>query len=310
MTDLKNNEITDGQDKSQISRGQYSFPGFGGTSFREVAKIFIGGIRKGSVITRASSIAFLVFLASLPSIIFFFSLIPFLPVQNFKHELLDIIRMLLPSNASESITKNIDIILVKRKGIPIMGLAIAMYFAVSAMMGVIDAFNSTIHAIESRKIFEKIRVAVILVIVMLILIVVSVTLVVLEKIFTMKLVSAGILHVSIFKDILILTRWLIIAALIFCGISSIYYLGPAKRNRWKFVSPGSWVATILTLLASFGFSFFVNNYAPFNKIYGSIGTIMAILIWMNFNSIALLLGFELNASISNAPSKKLNEEGL
>jgi membrane protein len=307
MTELKNNDLfTEGE----ISRKKKSFPGFADTSFTEVSKVFFGGIRKGSVTTRASSIAFLIFLASLPSIIFFFSMIPFLPVQNFRRELLDIIRMLLPSNASESITNNIDIILVKRKGIPIMGFAIAMYFAVNAMMGVIDALNSTIHAIETRKILEKIRVAVVLVFVMFILIVVSVTLVVLEKIFTQHLVSAGILHVSLFRDLLIATRWLIIAALIFCGISSIYYLGPAKRNHWKFVSPGSWVATILTLLASFGFSFFVNHYAPFNKIYGSIGTIMAILIWMNFNSIALLLGFELNASISNASTKRTDDYDL
>jgi membrane protein len=306
MSELKNNGSVAGEANNRVIR---SFPGFDGTSIRDVAKVFIGGIRKGSVTTRASSIAFFVFLASLPSIIFFFSLIPFLPVQNFRHELLDIIRLLLPSNASESITKNIDIILVKRKGIPIMGFAIAMYFAVNAMMGVIDAFNSTIHAIETRKVLEKIRMAVILVIVILILIVVSVSLIVLEKIFTMKLVSAGILHVALFKDLLILTRWLIIAALIFCGISSIYYLGPAKHNHWKFVSPGSWVATILTLIASIGFSFFVNDYAPFNKIYGSIGTIMAILIWMNFNSVALLLGFELNASIRHANPKKMNEEG-
>jgi len=284
-----------------------TFPGFGGTSFKDVIRVFWGGIRKGSLTTRASSIAFLIFLASLPSIIFFFSIIPFLPVQNFRHELLDIIKMLLPSNASESISKNIDIILVKRKGVPIMGFAIALYFAVNAMMGVIDAFNTTIHAIETRKIIEKIRVAIILVFVMYFFIVISVSLVVLEKIFTMELVSAGILHVSLFKDLLIATRWLIIAALIFCGISSIYYLGPAKRNHWKFVSPGSWVATMFTLLASFGFSFFVNNYAPFNKIYGSIGTIMAILIWMNFNAIALLLGFELNASISNANNNKKTE---
>jgi len=307
MMKLKNNESPVIENSLSAQR---TFPGFGGTSFREVTKVFIGGIRKGSVTTRASSIAFLVFLASLPSIIFFFSLIPFLPTQNFKPELLDIIRLLLPSNASESIAKNIDIILVKRKGIPIMGFAIAMYFAVNAMMGVIDAFNSTIHAIESRKVFEKIRMAVILVIVILVLIIVSVTLIILEKIVTLKLVSAGILHVWLFKDMLIFTRWLIIAALIFCGISSIYYLGPAKRNHWKFITPGSWVATILTLLASIGFSFFVNNYAPFNKIYGSIGTIMAILIWMNFNSIALLLGFELNASISNTTPKKLYEEDI
>lgn len=307
MTIFKNKVSRKTEDNSGV---QGTFPGFGGTSFREVIKIFAIGIKKGSVTTRASSIAFLVFLASLPSIIFFFSLIPFLPVQNFKHELLDIIHLLLPSNASESITKNIDIILVKRKGIPVMGFAIAMYFAVSAMMGVIDAFNSTIHAIETRKVFEKIRMAVILVVVILILIIAAVTLIVLEKIFTMKLVSAGILHVSLFRDLLVLSRWLIIAALIFCGISSIYYLGPAKRNHWKFISPGSWVATILTLLASIGFSFFVNNYAPFNRIYGSIGTIMAILIWMNFNSIALLLGFELNASISHASPKKSDEDDL
>ncbi|MDA3779886.1 MAG: YihY/virulence factor BrkB family protein, partial [Bacteroidales bacterium] len=101
-------------------------------------------------------------------------------------------------------------------------------------------------------------------------------------------------------------KWIIIIAFFFFAISSLFYLAPAKKTKWRFISVGSTLATILTLLTSLGFSYFVNNFGQYNKLYGSIGTLMVILIWLYFNSFAILLGFELNASINNAKQENLN----
>ncbi|MCK7528781.1 MAG: YihY/virulence factor BrkB family protein [Ignavibacteriales bacterium] len=84
----------------------------------------------------------------------------------------------------------------------------------------------------------------------------------------------------------------------------LYFLCTYEETRWRFISAGSTMATILALITSLGFSYFVNNFGQYNKLYGSIGTIMVILLWLYFNSFALILGFELNASINNARYKK------
>jgi membrane protein len=88
------------------------------------------------------------------------------------------------------------------------------------------------------------------------------------------------------------------------AISFLYYLAPAKRGDFRFVSPGSTLATLLFIVTSLGFSAYVNNFGQYNKLYGWIGTLMIILIWLYLNSIALLIGFELNVSIKDAREEK------
>jgi membrane protein len=115
-----------------------------------------------------------------------------------------------------------------------------------------------------------------------------------------KLVDYGILEKSLVISMLILLKWIIIILLLFLAISCLYYLAPAKRTDFRFISPGSMLATLLFILTSLGFSAYVNNFGHYNKLYGWIGTLMIILIWLYLNSIALLIGFELNVSIKDA----------
>jgi len=85
----------------------------------------------------------------------------------------------------------------------------------------------------------------------------------------------------------------------------LYFLAPARKTKLRLFTPGSIFATLLSILTSLAFSYFVNHYAPFNRFFGSIGTLIAVMLWMNFNALALLAGFELNASIKNARIIKL-----
>jgi membrane protein len=104
-----------------------------------------------------------------------------------------------------------------------------------------------------------------------------------------------------------LGEWLILVLLVVITTSLLYYLGPTKRREFKFFSPGSILASSLILLASYGFSYYVNNFASYNKLYGSIGTLLVILLWIYVNSLVLIVGFELNAAISAGMAKQKNQ---
>ncbi len=95
-------------------------------------------------------------------------------------------------------------------------------------------------------------------------------------------------------------KWLVTIALIFFSISLLYFMAPAKRTKFRFISLGSIMATILIMVTSLGFSYFVNNFGQYNTLYGSIGSLLALMAWMYFNAIGFIVGFELNASISSA----------
>ena len=101
-------------------------------------------------------------------------------------------------------------------------------------------------------------------------------------------------------------RWLVLSLMVFIGISFLYYFGPSKIKHFHFISAGSSLATMLTLLTSVGFNIYVTNFSKYNTLYGSIGTLIIVLLWIYFNSIILLIGFELNASIHNAKKNKGN----
>jgi membrane protein len=88
--------------------------------------------------------------------------------------------------------------------------------------------------------------------------------------------------------------------MLFFAVSFLYYLAPARKTKFRFISAGGTLATILFLLTTGGFNYYVNNFASYNAVYGSIGTLMVIMMWFYFNALVLLLGFELNASIANA----------
>jgi membrane protein len=114
------------------------------------------------------------------------------------------------------------------------------------------------------------------------------------------LVEMDIIKRDLVLYLFIILKWILIILLLFLSISFLYYFAPAKRTGFRFISPGSTLATLLFVLTSLGFSAYVNNFGQYNKIYGSIGTLMVILVWLYLNSIAILIGFELNVSIKAA----------
>lgn len=286
---------------------QISLPGFESIPIYDVIVFFARGIQKGALTTRASSVAFHIALACLPLIIYFFTLIPYIPILNFQEGVLSMVESMLPSNVYGLLENTLRDMFIKRKALQLLGILIALYFATNAINVLIVAFNNTYHAIETRSWIERRAIAAFLVIIMFVLITTAVSLIIFSRSATNLLESKEIIQKAFTLYLFRIGKWIIIIAMIYSALSFLYWLGPSRKMRWKFYSAGSTLASVLVILTSLIFSSIINNFGQFNKFYGSIGTLMVILLWLYFNSIALLIGFELNASIKGAKLEMNNE---
>jgi membrane protein len=127
-------------------------------------------------------------------------------------------------------------------------------------------------------------------------------LIILSRLVVTRLVELHVLEYNIIYYVVMTLKWILVVVILLMAISTLYYMAPAKKKDFRFISPGSIVATVLFIITSLAFSAYVNNFGQYNKLYGSIGTLMVILIWLYLNSVALLVGFELNVSIRAATS--------
>lgn len=281
-------------------------PGFDGMPLYDVADFFFTGIHKGSIKNRASSVAFSFFLALFPGIIFLFTLIPYIPVEDFQAKLLLLIKDILPADAYVATHDTIiDIVSHQRGGLLSIGFLLVIFFSTNGITALIDGFNRSYHVRETRK-GLKLRLAAFLLTALLsLLVVIAILLTIFSESVVNFLVDQGIIRNKAQVFLLYAGKWMIIIGLFLTAISIIYYFGPALKKKWRFVSPGSLLASFLCILTSIGFAMFVNNFGSYNKVYGSIGTLIVIMLWIYYNSVILIVGFELNASIDNARSSRI-----
>ena len=293
------NKIIKKQRESLFDKArQITLPGFQKIPLYDVGVFFFKGPQKGSITTRASAIAFNFFLAIFPALIFLFTLIPYIPVQNFQNELLSLLQDFMPENAYDTAETTIkDIALNKRGGLLSVGFISAMFFATNGFVAMIRAFNASANSFETRSGFQQRMISLLLVFIIFTLLTLAVILMVAGRIALKTMVKLNLMEQDFTYYLLISGRWIVVIALFFFAISFLYYLSPAKKSRWTFISPGSTLATIMMVLISIVFSFFVNNFGSYNKLYGSLGTLVVILLWIYLNALSLLIGFELSASI-------------
>jgi len=276
-------------------------PGFDGIPIREVFEFVIRGFRKGVLVTRASSIAFNLLMAILPATIFLFTLIPFISVPNFQQELIKLFESILPVNAFHLMENTIiDIVTNKSGGLLLVMFFATIIFSTNGIHAVLNAFVVTSHSFKPRSWVNQRKVSVLLLLIGLLMIAAAGMLIIFGKTAVNRLVELEILEKRLVISILVFLKWIVVVLLLFLAISFLYYLAPAKRRDFRFITPGSTLATILFIITSLGFSAYVNSFGPYNKLYGWIGTLMVILVWLYLNSIALLIGFELNLSIKEA----------
>jgi membrane protein len=292
-------EVTVSREKEKMRK--LVLPGFDGVPISQVITFVIKGFRKGVLVTRASSIAFNLLMALLPASIFLFTLIPFIPLPNFQQELIKLFENMLPSNAFNFLqTTIIDIVTHKSRGMLLFMFIATIVFSTNGIHAVIHAFVVSAHTFKTRSWVNQRKISVVLLLIVIFMISTAGFLVIFGKIAVNRLVVLHIIKRHFVIYFLIFLKWILVILLLFMAISFLYYFAPAKKTGFKFFSPGSTLATILFILTSLGFSAYVNNFGQYNKLYGSAGTLIIILIWLYLNSIAILIGFELNVSILDA----------
>ena len=282
--------------------------GFSGLSIYDVTIFFWKGLMEGAITTRASSLAFNFFLAFFPSIIVFFTLIPYIPIQGLQSTLMELLSVVLPPSTNEITFSTLDdIINHPRGGLLSIGFVLALYFSTNGISSLIEAFNSSYHIRETRPLIQQRLLSLGLTLLLSLILIIAISSIIFGKLAVDYLTEYKL--ISDYAGKLILYgKWLTMLAMLFFGISILFHLGPAIKSKWNLFTPGSILSTIFIITTSIGFNYYINHFSQYNKIYGSIGTLMIILLWMYFNSIILLTGFELNASISNAKEKGENLE--
>lgn len=281
-----------------------SLPFFEGVPVYDVALFFWRSIVDGAIATRASAIAFSFFVAFFPFIIFLFTLIPYIPIDNFQNELLILIQDLVPPATYSTIEQTVEDIITQPRGdLLSFGFFAALIFSTNGLAAMMSAFDATIHTIHRRSWISQRITAVYLLVILSVLLTIVIALLTSGQLVIQRLQDKQILHDHFVVFLLIFGKWLIILALLFFTYSFLYFMAPAKRIKWRFISAGGTLATVLSVFGFVGLSFYINRFNQYNKLYGSIGTLLIILLLMYVMSMILLIGFELNASIHHAKNE-------
>ena len=262
-----------------------------GFSLYELFRLYLTGLLKGSITTRAGSISFSFFMAFFPFVLFVLNLIPFFPIENFDQIFLDLIESLIPKESSNFFHEIfIDINSKKRTGLLSTTLFLSIILIGNGVNSIFSGFSDSYH-IEFSRNFIKQYLYALMVGLILVLVVLFATI---FSIFFDFLITKNIVIIS-FIFFLLKYVFLILIALV--SFSSLYFFGTIQGRNLKFFSPGSVMTTLLLLLSTYFFGVYIDNFSNYNELYGSIGAVIIMMLFIWVNSISLLLGFELNVVI-------------
>ena len=282
-------------------------PGFQGISLYDVLKYFFKDFSVPHLTERASAISYNFIMSVPPTCLFLFTLIPNLPFVSkraLKHQLHGLIIDIIPVQTNNrGLIEFVDSFINGSKiGLISFTFILSLFFASNAVMGLMRSFNKDYIGFQKIKgLRKRWRALQLTVLLFGLLLLCFILLLAQNNVLNM----IGIKNMQI-KHLILYGKWIFIIALIFYSYAFIYKYAPSTKKRWKLVSPGAVIATTLSIIATIGFSAFVNNFGRYNILYGSIGSVMVIIVMIWINSLVVLIGFEFNLSINSL--KTLAEE--
>lgn len=288
-----------------------TFKGLKGHSLYEIGRYFLRSLFMENLSVRASSLSFNFFLALFPALIFLLTLIAYLPYDGLKTQLMEQLSMILPERSYKEIAETISEILNKQNSSLLsFGFVFTVYFASNAFHLLISSFNKRLVAstlVKQNWLVIRGK-AVFLTVLQTALIIVFLSLVTWAYQIEHYMEVNNWPLVSVYNFFVELLKYLLMMGLFLLAISSLYYFAPSKTDKWKFFTIGSFLASALSIIATFGFTLYVNNFDSYNKIYGSIGAILALMVLIYINVFLVIIGFELNTSIDKAEIRQANRQ--
>lgn len=283
-------------------------PGFQGMPLYDVVAFFVDQVKKIGFSERSAAISFNILVALPAALIFLCTLVPYLPdTIQFEVRLLEALHDVLRNEDTYDLVAGVvtDFFNTPRKGLLSFSFLAGVFFSSNAMMGIMHTFDRSYFEERSSRFMAKRWTAIKLTSLLILLIISSVLLLATEgTIKSFILQKLGWDNIVI-RKIIAWSRYVVIFILIYMTIASIYRWAPAVKVKWSLISPGTILATLLVILTTSLFSIWVNNFGNYNKVYGSIGTVLILMNLVYINALILLVGFEVNVSITAIKAKSI-----
>jgi membrane protein len=273
-----------------------------GLSLYDLLELYIIGVAEGALSNRAGSIAFSFFMALFPFALFIFNLIPYIPIEGFQEDFLKFVSEGVPPNTYYAIENIVnDILHNSNSGLLSTGFILSIFLMANGLNAILGGFENSRHVLVKRGFFRQYFIAVGMSVFLSILLLVTVGVVVIFEVFIHKLNANQVLNEQI--PLIIMGRYGFLILIILVTTSVLFKFGTKHDKTRAFISVGSVFTTVLTIIISYFFGIWVIQFSQYNQLYGSIGTLLIVMFYIWINCMILLLGFELNAAITNLKRK-------
>ncbi len=287
---------------------RFILPGTGGASVYDIGGAFLKSIKDIRLAERAAAISFNFLMAIPPTLIFLFSLVPFLPLDSVQDTILHNLKLLAPNEklfaSAESVV--LDFMQTKRRELLSFGFLITIFVSSNGMMGLLRSFDRDSPLLVKRSGMKRRGKAIKLTLIIMFVLLLSISLLILQSNILDKYFIPHIGHSPVIKII----SWISLVFIVYITICIIYKYGPSFKDRFRFFSTGALLTTLSFFAVSYGFFYVANHFLHYNKVYGSIGSLLMFMAWMFIISIIMLVGFEINLSILMYRKHKKGQEQI
>lgn len=281
-------------------------PGFENLSVHKVVTYIIHHFDVPALTEKAAAISYNFIMSIPPTCLFIFTLIPNLPFvskREMKFQLHSLIRDIIPAHSyNKGLVDFVDSFIDGSKiGLISFTFIISLFFASNAVMGLMRSFNKNEYVgFEKIKGLARRWEAIKLTLMLFGLLLLTLFLLLLQR----SILEWFGIDNTFVRDVILFGKWILIGSLIFFSFAFIYRYAPSTTKRWNLISPGAVIGTTLSIILTIGFSYFVENFGRYNILYGSIGTILVIMVMIFLNSLSVFIGFIFNLSINTLKSEE------
>lgn len=272
-----------------------------GLSLYDIMELYIIGIIEGAFTNRAAAIAFSFFMAIFPFLLFILNLIPYMPLDNFQEDFMGLLSENVPPTTFEAIYGIIeDIMNNSNQGLLSSGVVLAVFLMANGVNAMLAGFENSYHVTITRNFIKQYLVSFVLGICLSVILIISVAVIIISEVL-LNAIEYWYVDRLVVIDI---SRYVLVLLMIWFCVSLLFKYGSKQLQKTSLISIGSIITTILIALSSYGFGIYVLRFAKYNELYGSIGTLLVLMIYIWLNCMILLLGFELNAAINKLKREK------
>ncbi len=261
---------------------------------------FFQEIEKENIFIKSSALAFQFLLAIFPGLIFLFTLIAFIPIPNFQENVLSIFQNVLPDNVYDAVEDTLkEVVIKKNGGLLSFGFLAALYFSTSGMATLIQSLHKNSQKPDTRTYLAKRLLALFLTICLTFLLLMTAFIVFASQSIIHYFQTQNFIKTNLESLALNVFQMILVSFLLYIAFALLYYFGPKKSGQRKFFTVGAALASIASLATTEGFAFYVSHFSNYNKIYGSIGTLIVLMGLLYLNAAVLLIGYDIELSIIN-----------